>query len=187
MTRIPDPTRLPEPTRELIESRGDLNVYRALAHAGSGFDGWMAAGRDLLTSPVLATRLREIVILRVGHLLHADYEIAQHTPAAERAGVTATQRDALAHEQTGADAGFGDTCFRDAGFSPAERAALALTDDLVTTMDTSDEHVATARGLLGDEALLEVLHVIARWAGLALMLRALDVDIDHDAGFVAPH
>jgi 4-carboxymuconolactone decarboxylase len=37
------------------------------------------------------------------------------------------------------------------------------------------------RDTLGPEATVEVLMVIARYAGLALMLNALDVDLDESA------
>jgi hypothetical protein len=39
---------------------------------------------------------------------------------------------------------------------------------------------------LGSEATIEVLMVIGRYAGLALMLNALDVDLDESARMVMP-
>ena len=63
MTRIPyrRPEDMTERARELTAERGNLNVYRALANAENVFTGWMLAGRDALTSPVLPRRLRELV------------------------------------------------------------------------------------------------------------------------------
>jgi hypothetical protein len=45
------------------------------------------------------------------------------------------------------------------------------------------EQVHTA---LGSEATVEVLMIIARYAGLALMLNALDVDLDESARLPIP-
>jgi hypothetical protein len=39
---------------------------------------------------------------------------------------------------------------------------------------------------LGPEATIEVLMVISRYAGLALMLNALDVDLDENARLIFP-
>ena len=60
MTRIPyrRPEDMTEQARELTAERGNLNVYRTLANAENAFTGWMLAGRDALTSPVLSRRLQ---------------------------------------------------------------------------------------------------------------------------------
>ena len=178
MTRIPyrDLETLTEQARELTIERGSLNVYRTLANADKVFTGWMIAGRDILTSPVLGPRLRELVILRTGHLMGSPYEIGQHTGVAEKAGISAEQIAALA------PAGDLDR----AGFDDAELAVLLLTTELLVTKRVNAELFEKVRGALGDEATVEVLLIIHRWAGLALMLNALDVDLDSQARITIP-
>lgn len=178
MTRIPyrDLDTLTDRARELTIERGSLNVYRALANADNVFTGWMIAGRDALTSPVLDPRLRELVILRTGHLMGSSYEIGQHTGIAEKAGMSARQIAALA--PTGDLDG--------AGFNDVERAVLLLTTQLLVTKQVDAELFEEVHGALGDEATVEVLMVIHRWAGLALMLNALDVDLDSQARITIP-
>lgn len=159
--------------RRLTDERGNLNVHRPLAHAGDIFTGWMLAGRAALTSPVLPAQLRELIILRTVHLMASPYAVAQHTAIAERAGVGACQRAALEPHAELSSAGFDET----------ELRVLELVTEVITTKTATAENIHALRESLGDEALIEVLMVIARWSGLALMLNALDVDIDVDARF----
>ncbi|GAA3681475.1 carboxymuconolactone decarboxylase family protein [Nonomuraea antimicrobica] len=163
--------------RDMVAERGNLNVYRALAHAGPPFAGWLLAGRAALTSEVVPVRLRELVIVRVGHLMGCAYELAQHTPVAERSGLGPRQLDALA----------ADGRLTDGGFTPTELTMLEMTTELVTTASVTPGLLDRARELLDDEQLLEVLMIINRWSGLALMINALDVDIDTDHHFSLPH
>lgn len=178
MTRIPyrDIDTLTDQARELTVERGNLNVYRTLANAEKVFTGWMIAGRDALTSPVLSSRLRELVILRTGHLMNSPYEIGQHTGVADHAGISAEQIAALA---PGGD-------LDGAGFDDIELAVLLLTTELLVTKRVGAELFEKVRDALGDEATVEVLMVIHRWAGLALMLNALDVDLDTQARITIP-
>jgi alkylhydroperoxidase family enzyme len=178
MTRVPyrDLDAMTDQARELTIERGGLNVYRTLANAENVFTGWMIAGRDALTSPVLGPRLRELVILRTAHLMGSQYEIGQHTGIAEKAGIGAEQIAALG---PGGD-------LDDAGFDDIELAVLLLTTELVVTKWVNAELFEEVRGMLGDEATVEVLMVIHRWAGLALMLNALDVDLDAQARITIP-
>jgi len=165
-----------ERARQLSEERGNLNVYRALAHAGEVFTGWMLAGREALTSPVVPARLRELVILRIGYLMNAPYETAQHTTVAAHAGVSARERAALSSPAPPTGAGFDET----------ERSVLELSTEPLITKTVAAERVNAARERLGDAALIEDLLVISRWSGLALMLNALDDDLDTDARFTVP-
>lgn len=178
MTRIPyrDIDTMADTARELTVERGSLNVYRTLANAEKVFTGWMIAGRDALTSPVLGPRLRELVILRTGHLMGSPYEIGQHTGVAEKVGISAEQIAAL--DPTGD--------LDDADFNDIEIAVLQLTTELLVTKRVNAELFERVRGPLGDEATVEVLMLIGRWAGLALMLNALDVDLDAEARITIP-
>jgi alkylhydroperoxidase family enzyme len=177
MTRISyrSTESMTEEARELTVERGSLNVYRALANAENVFTGWMIAGRAALTSPVVSARLRELVILRTGHLMGSPYEVAQHTGIAEKAGVSAPQLAALAS---------GD--LDSASFDETELAVLYLTTELLNTKQVSAALFERVHSVLGDEATMEVLMLIHRWSGLALMLNALDVDLDTEARISIP-
>lgn len=178
MTRIAyqDIEKLTKEARTLTLERGNLNVYRALANAPHVFTGWMIAGREHLTSPTLSPRLRELVIVRTAHLMGSPYEVAQHTGLADRAGVSPLQRAALGT----------DTELDNAGFDATELAVLHLTTELITTKTVQAELFHEVHNAVGDEATVELLMVIHRWAGLALILNALDVDLDPEARISIP-
>ena len=178
MTRIAYVTaqQMTEQARELTLERGELNVYRVLANARNMFTGWMVAGRAALTSPILPARLRELVILRTGYLMDCPYEIAQHTTTARAAGINAHEIAALA-----ADSG-SDT----ADFTLLEHAVLRLTTKLLTARSVDPALFDEVHNALGAEATIEVLMLINRWAGLALMLNALEVDLDESACLSIP-
>jgi AhpD family alkylhydroperoxidase len=178
MTRIAyrDPEDMPDRARELTRARGNLNVYRALANAENVFTGWMSAGDAALTSPVLPRRLRELVVLRTAYLMDCPYELGQHRDVARTAGVTGDEIDAiLSHSdwQTGY-------------FEATELAVLTLTTELLTTRTVSAAVFVEVHHALGSEVTVEVLMVINRYSGLALMLNALDVDLDESARLPIP-
>jgi alkylhydroperoxidase family enzyme len=136
----------------------------------------MEAGRAALTSPVLPARLREIVILRTAYLMDSPYEIAQHSTVAAAAGLSRREIDGLLSDpQSGA-----------VDFNRTERAVVELTTQLLTTRHAAPSVVGDVYRDLGAEATVEILMVINRWAGLALMLNALDVEPDETARLAIP-
>jgi AhpD family alkylhydroperoxidase len=173
MTRIPyrRPEDMTERARELTQERGNLNVYRALANAEKVFTGWMLAGRDALTSPVLPRRLRELVVLRTAHLMDCAYELGQHRDVARTAGVSGDEINAITS----------DSDWQTGHFDSIELAVLHLTTELLTTRGVAASLFEQVHQALGSEATVEVLMVINRYAGLALVLNALDVDLDETA------
>jgi AhpD family alkylhydroperoxidase len=178
MTRIAyrRPEEMTDRARELTLERGNLNVYRVLANAEKVFTGWMEAGRAALTSPVLPVRLRELVVVRTAYLMDCRYELGQHNDIAPTAGVSEQEIEALISESDWEQLAFNDT----------ERSVLRLTSELLTTRSVSAALFDQVHRALGSEATIEVLMVISRYAGLALMLNALDVDLDESDRLTLP-
>jgi AhpD family alkylhydroperoxidase len=178
MTRIAyrRPEEMTEQARELTSARGNLNVYRVLANAEKVFTGWMLAGRAILTSQTVPVRLRELVTLRTAYLMDCPYELGQHRDVARTAGVSSDEINAVTSEST----------WQTADFNPVELAVLRLTTELLTTRNVSDKVFEQVHTALGSEATVEVLMVISRYSGLALMLNALDVDLDETARLPIP-
>jgi AhpD family alkylhydroperoxidase len=162
--------------RELTAKRGNLNVYRALANADEVFTGWMLAGHAALTSPVVPVRLRELVVLRTAYLMDCRYELGQHRDVARTAGVSADEIKAVTSESD----------WQDPHFGAVELALLHLTTELLTTRNVSAKVLEQVHTALGSEATVEVLMIISRYSGLALMLNALDVDLDETARLPIP-
>lgn len=170
MTRMPlvSTDRQPERIQQFIARPDTLNVLRLIANAPNIFDGWAQMAGGLFESPTFTPRMREVIILRVGHLQDSPYELAQHVIFGRTAGLTERQIDALV------DKGDLDA----AGFSGDERIVIDTVTELCTTRRLRDDSFATAHQLLGDEALTELLMIVSCYYGLALVLNAVDLDID---------
>ncbi|MGH3577206.1 MAG: carboxymuconolactone decarboxylase family protein [Mycobacterium sp.] len=122
----------------------------------------------MLWHGALEPRLRELVIMRIGWLTASDYEWTQHWRVAQGLGVTA--EDLL---------GVRDWRAYDA-FGPAERAALAATDDVVRDGAVgADSWAACEREFGGDQAvLIELVTAIGAWRMIASILRSLQVPLE---------
>lgn len=178
MTRIPyrEPEDMPEFARELTARRGNLNVYRVLANAEKVFTSWMVAGDAALSSPVLPRRLREIIVLRTAYLMDCAYELGQHKDVAQTVGIDRDSIDAITSESD----------WKTGPFDATELAILQLTAELVITRRVAAPLFDQVHNALGSEATMEALMVINRYAGLALMLNALEVDLDETARLPIP-
>ena len=175
MSRIPLTSieQQPEPIREFMARRGNLNVFRLLANAPNVFVGWTQMVDELFDSPTFNLRMQEVIILRVAHLQGSRYELAQHDGIARGAGLTEQQINAII-----------DTDDLDAaGFSGTERAALDVVTELCSANRLRDDTFATAQAAFGDEGLTELLMIISCYYGLALVLDAVDLDVDAAARF----
>ena len=175
MSRIPlvGIEEQPEPIREFTARRGNLNVYRLLANAPNVFAGWSQMVDELFDSPTFSLRMREVVILRVAHLQGSRYELSQHIGIARGAGLTEQQINAIV------DTDELDTV----GFSRTERVVLDVVTELCSSHRLTDNSFAAARTALGDEALTELLMLVSCYYGLALVLNAVDLDVDAAARF----
>jgi 4-carboxymuconolactone decarboxylase len=170
MSRMPLTTadQQSEPIREFVARRGELNLFRLLAHAPAVFVGWAQMLDEMLESPTFTPRMRELIILRVAHLQGTPYELSQHLDLARSAGLTERQIDAVI------DAGDHDGV----GFSRTERVVLDAVTELCTTRHLREESFAAVHAALGDEAVTELLMIVSCYYGLALVLNAVELDID---------
>ena len=173
MTRLAlvAPEEMPEATREFVDRRGVLAVFRLLANAPAVFAGWTRMVDEVLDSPTFSPRMRELVILRVAYLQASSYEMGQHIDFGRDAGISQHQLDAVTSGRDLAAAGFDDT----------ELAVLQFVTELCTTKHVGDETFASARVALGDEALTELLILISLYYGLALVLNAAELELDETA------
>lgn len=173
MTRMPlaKADEQPERIKELLERPDTLDVLRLIANAPNVFEEWAQMAGQLFESPTFTPRMREVIILRVAHLQDSPYELAQHVVFAQRAGLTDRQIDAL-QNRADLDA---------AGFSGDERLVIATVTELCTSRRLSDDSFGKAHALLGDEALTELLMIVSCYYGLALVLNAVNLDIDAPA------
>lgn len=154
----------------------DLNVFRVLLH----HPRVARAVNDLLSSLLfdaeLDTRLRELVIMRIGWLTRSDYEWTQHWRVARLLGVD--EEDLLAVREGPGNPRFG----------AAESAVLTATDETVkdgrVSAATWD---ACAHALGGDtQKMIELVAVIGTWRMISSILQSLEVPLEVGVGSWPP-
>ena len=135
MARVPliDPDDLPE-LAELAERirgrRGGklINVYRTLLHSPPLAESWFEHINRVRWGTEIDGRLREIVIIRLGHLVESAYVLRQHVPKlAAGEGVTEEACDALKDWR------------KSVLFDESERATLAYVDAMTLAITVPDE------------------------------------------------
>ncbi|MGD9753631.1 MAG: carboxymuconolactone decarboxylase family protein [Acidimicrobiia bacterium] len=129
----------------------------------------MVAGFGLFSSPerVLPADLRELALVRTGFCAGSQFVFSQHCKAARAAGVSAEK---VASVATWAVAD---------GWSAAERAVLAYTDELVLGDGrVQDATFAALREQLDEPAIIELTYAVASYRLHATMCRALRLEYD---------
>ncbi len=169
MPRIPyvDTDQLPESIKSALSQRPPLNLYRMLPNAGTAAtEGFLALGSALLRKGDLDPQLRELAILRVGHLSDASYEVYQHERVAARVGVPQEKIEAVSR---GVDAPV---------FDDREQTILRYVDTVVHSVKASDEEFAAVRAHLGDQGICELTLTIGFYMLVSRFLETLEVDIE---------
>lgn len=164
-----------EVAREVAEGAGvssaaaDLSVFRVWLHQPQ-LAGWLhELIMGLLWKGNLDTKLRELVIMRLGWATGSEYEWTQHWRiAVEFLGLDPD--DLLAVRDWRSSERFG----------PAERAILAATDDVVANGAISGDAWAECTQHVGDDPalLVEMTAVISLWHMVSTMLRSLAVPLE---------
>ncbi len=102
-----------------IADRGRLyNVHKTLANHPQLMAAWLTFATYVLRDNSLPVRDREIAILRIGYLCHAEYELAQHARIGKRAGLSDEDLRRIAEGPAAA------------GLAEHDRLLLAAVDEL---------------------------------------------------------
>jgi alkylhydroperoxidase family enzyme len=147
-------------------TRGDWWTVFALVpdvfrHCVAGFAFYRSQARKL------DPRLRELGQLRAGFACGSQFVFSQHCKAARDVG--------LAEEKIAAVPAWATA----AVFTPAERAVLAYTDELVLQLGrVQDGTFAALAQHLSDEEILELTYVVGLYFMHAVMTRALKLEFD---------
>jgi len=147
-----------------------LNLDRMLLHSpafANGWNGMFAAIRGQLALP---GKLREIAIMEIGVLNQADYEWAQHEKEFYAAGGTREQLAAIKNVPAAIK--------NDKLFTEAERATLALTDEMTRTVKVSDATMKRIRKALPDDQVVELVGTIAGYNMVSRFVVATGVELE---------
>src|SRR3954453_6815967 len=104
MSRVPlireqDPPELADLVARLRAGRRGhlINIYRMLLNSPALAESWYNHSNAVRWKTTLDGRLREIIIIRMGHLTKSQYVLRQHVPSLALAdGLSLEECDALA-------------------------------------------------------------------------------------------
>ncbi|MEP7209364.1 MAG: carboxymuconolactone decarboxylase family protein [Alphaproteobacteria bacterium] len=166
-------THRTEAQRDMLASRGDLNIYKTLAWHPDLYNRWSPLGQFILNGSSIQPRHREMAMLRMGWLCQAEYEWAQHARIAQGApGLTKTDIHAIA-EGPGAKS-----------WSALDAAVLTMTDELRYDAIISDKTWTALRAGYSDQQIMELLFTAAQYQLVSMALNTLGVQdeptvVDH--------
>jgi alkylhydroperoxidase family enzyme len=124
--------------------------------------GMLGPGRQL------DPQLRELAILRTGIVGDSRFEYSQHMKVARTVNIPEAKLAAIKGWTT---SGL---------FSPAERAVMAATDELLARNLVEDATFAELQRYLSDPQILELFYAIGLWRMHGLITRALHLEYDTD-------
>lgn len=150
------------------EITADLNVFRVWLHHPRLARWFNDLLMGLLWEGKLDTRLRELVIMRLGWATRSDYEWTQHWRIA--GSLKVDEADLLAVRDWQDHDSFG----------PAERAVLAATDETIAYGAISAATWAACVAHVSDDTqvLLELVAAIGTWRMVSGILRSLEVPLE---------
>ena len=148
--------------------RGKLiNIYRMLLNSPALAESWFNHSNAVRWKTTLDGRLREIVIIRMGHLAKSQYVLRQHVPSLALAdGMTLEECDALADWRA--------TTL----FSARERAALAYADTMTRDIEVPDTIFAEVARHFDPRQTVELTVLIGTYNMNARVLQALRLDLE---------
>jgi AhpD family alkylhydroperoxidase len=168
MARVPLPDARASSVQPLVEqivaARGSLlELYHVLLHAPPVAAGWLDYLTSIRSDSSLQGSVRELVIMRVAHLNRAPYEAHQHAAIARREGLSPQLIAAI------------DTWHDEGSFDARQRAALAYTDAMTSSVQVPDETFSAVRAEFDTRQLVELTATIAAYNMVSRFLEALEI------------
>jgi AhpD family alkylhydroperoxidase len=162
----PDLASLPPDIIGLLSQIPRHGPVEMLSHTPALAKLFLLQGQALITSIELSARQRELVILTVGVLTGCDYEIIQHVPISEAAGVDAAQRDALSRRD-----------FHNSALSPEDRTLVCFVQGVIDAPRVSDALFRALRRRLSDRQIVEVIQIVGAYWAFARLCTTLDIEV----------
>ncbi len=153
-----------------VTGSGPANIFTTLGRHPRLFRAWLRYSAHLMPFGRLPRRDTELVILRVAWRCRSAYEWHQHVPIALRVGLSA---DEVAGVADGPPA---------AGFTPRQRALLAVSDELLAERALADATWTAVQATLRDREAIELCLLIGHYQGLASAIGGLGIQIEHVPG-----
>jgi 4-carboxymuconolactone decarboxylase len=117
----------------------------------------------------ISDEMRELIILRVGNLCGAAYEVHHHTRIGREIGMS---EDLMAAAKVGSSA---------PGLDATQKLALDLADDLVKNQKASDANFKKAIDTFGPKTLSEIIMLAGCYVMACMFLKTFEIDIEQPA------
>ena len=144
-----------------------INIYRMLLNAPPLAESWFNHSNTVRWKTTLAGRLREIVIIRMGHLANSQYVLRQHVPSLALAdGLSLEECDALADWRPSKL------------FIERERAALAYADAMTRDITVPDDVFAEVKRHFNTREIVELTVLVGSYNMNARVVQALQLDLE---------
>ena len=160
-----DPAKHNDRTRELLGKNRNANIFRMMAHSPDYLRQYCRLGAAIRFRGELDPVLREMAITRTGILCEAPYEVAAHKRIGKSVGVTDAQNAALENWKVA-------TCFDE-----VQRAALAFTDEIVTSRKPGDATFNAVAARLTPGALVELQLSVGFYVMTSKFLETFGIDM----------
>jgi AhpD family alkylhydroperoxidase len=141
-----------------------LNLYRMLLNSPPVAAGWLKLFTAIRQQTLLPGDCRELAILRVALVNHAEYEYQAHVPFALKEGVTEAQLAALERWQDSDR------------FSPAQRALLAYADAMTRDIRVPGAVFDALRAHFDRRQLVELTATVGGYNLVSRFLEALEIE-----------
>ncbi len=150
-----------------IAEKGRMyNVHSTLAAHPKMATAWMTFATYVLRDNALPVRDREILILRIGRLCNAPYELAQHARIGRRAGLT---DDDLRRIDEGPAA---------AGLSEFDRLLLVAVDELHEDAFLTDATWNALAKTYSTQQMMDLVFTVGEYNLVSMALNSFGVQLD---------
>jgi alkylhydroperoxidase family enzyme len=153
---------------EKIENSGGrvINIQKVVGNSPKIGRDFLRLGTAILIKGKLSPALRELAILRVGHINDANYEWTQHVPIGLQAGLSQQQIDDIG------------TWEKSDLFNDKERAVLGYTDEVAVNIRVSDDTFSSLKDAFNDEEIVELTVAIGYYGMVCRILEALEIELE---------
>lgn len=174
MARHPYPPldNLPEHLAKEIRNRvapDRGNVWKMLMWTPDTARSFIDFSEAVRHHTLLSSKLRELIILRVGALCGAAYEVHHHKRIAREVGMTESEIAAT---------GVGGNV---SGLDDKQRLVLAMADDLVNNKQLGESNFAKAVEAFGVRTVADIVLLAGFYITACLFLKTFGIDIERPA------
>jgi alkylhydroperoxidase family enzyme len=162
----PDPASIPADVAEFLSSLPPDPMVKMLSYSAGTVKLFIQLARAQFSSLELPARSRELVILTVAEYTDGEFEAGQHKPIALAAGVEERTMQLIRDRQLDSPE-----------LSPADRALIRLTAEVVQHPHVPDEIFQQTRKFLTDREIVEVLQVTGYYWTFGRISTVLEVEL----------